>query len=95
MSAEYQIFRVIYSAEESNSQNMFSIDKSKYKNLCSASMILDLEIISSLIERSNNNLSLSPDTLSTYFEKGASSLFNLVQYSERNIKNIYRNSNLH
>ena len=94
MSAEYQIFRAIYSAEESNSQNMFSLDKNRYKNLCSASMMLDLEIINSIIEKDSRSLSLSPDILSTYFERGASSLFNLIQYSERNIKNIYKNSNL-
>lgn len=92
MSAEYQIFRVIYSAESNNSQSIFSISRSRYSNLCSASMILDLEIINELIEKNNISIPLSPDILSTYFEKGASSLFNLIQFSERNIKNITRHT---
>ena len=33
MCAEYQVFRTIYSAEKSNEQSMFSLDKSAYKNL--------------------------------------------------------------
>lgn len=93
MSAEYQIFRTIYSAQEQNSQTMFSIDKNRYKNLNSASMLIDLEIIDMLIEHNELSLSLSPDVISTYFDKGASSLFNLIQYAERNIKNLTQGSN--
>ena len=87
MSAEYQIFRTIYCAEANNSQTMFSVDKNRYKNLTSASMLIDLEIIDALIEKNEIALALSPDVISNYFDKGASSLFNLIQYSERNIKN--------
>lgn len=87
MNAEYQIFRTIYCSEENNSQTIFSVDKNRYKNLTSASMLIELEIIDAIIERDNIALSLSPDVISTYFDKGASSLFNLIQYSERNIKN--------
>lgn len=93
MSAEYQIFRTIYSAQEQNSQTMFSIDRNRYKNLNSSSMLIDLEIIDMLIERNELSLSLSPDVISTYFDKGASSLFNLIQYAERNIKNLTQNGN--
>ena len=92
MSAEYQIFRTIYSAQEQNSQTMFSIDRNRYKNLNSASMLIDLEIIDMLIERNELSLSLSPDVISTYFDKGASSLFSLIQYAERNIKNLTQGS---
>ena len=87
MSAEYQIFRTIYCSEENNSQTMFSVDKNRYKILTSASMLIDLEIIDTLIEKNDISLALSPDVISNYFDKGASSLFNLIQYSERNIKN--------
>lgn len=90
MSAEYRIFRTIYSAEEQNSQTMFSIDKNRYKNLSSASMLIDLEIVDMLIEKNELALALSPDIISTYFDKGASSLFNLIQYAERNVKNIMK-----
>ena len=94
MSAEYQIFRTIYCSEENNTQSMFSITKNRYKALTSASMMLDLEIIDSVIERSTLSLSLSPDIISTYFKGGAASLFNLIQLSERNIKGIAQHKNL-
>lgn len=94
MSAEYQIFRTIYCSEENNTQSMFSITKDRYKALTSASMMLDLEIIDSVIERNTLSLSLSPDIISTYFKGGAASLFNLIQLSERNIKGIAQHKNL-
>lgn len=94
MSAEYQIFRTIYCSEENNTQSMFSITKNRYKALTSASMMLDLEIIDSIIERNTLSLSLSPDIISTYFKGGAASLFNLIQLSERNIKGIAQHKNL-
>ncbi len=90
MSAEYVIFRTIYSSEKGNTQTMFALDSNRYRNICSASMILDLEIINELIENEKIALTLSPDIISTYFEKGASSLFNLIQYSERNIRGVYQ-----
>ena len=89
MSAEYVIFRTIYNSEKSNSQTMFSLDKNRYRNLTDASMILDLELINELIENDKLTLTLSPDVISVCFEKDAPSLFNLIQYSERNIKNVY------
>lgn len=89
MSAEYLIFRTLYCSEESNSQTMFSVDKNRYRNICSASMMLDLEFINELLENKELSLTLSPDIISTYFEKGAASLFNLIQYSERNIRSVY------
>lgn len=89
MSAEYVIFRTIYNSEKNNSQTMFSLDKNRYRNLTDASMILDLEIINELIENEKLTLTLSPDVISVCFEKNAPSLFNLIQYSERNIKNVY------
>lgn len=92
MNSEYQIFRTLYSADSNNSQNMFSIDQNRYKNLTLASMMLDLEIIGTIIEKNELSLSLSPDVIMNYFENGASSLFNLIQYSERNIKNATRNT---
>lgn len=88
MSSEYQIFRRIYSTETSNSQTIFSVDINRYRNLCSAAMILDLEIIDEIIENEKLTLRLSPDLISIYFDKSATSLFNLIQYSERNIKSV-------
>lgn len=94
MSAEYQIFRTIYCSEENNSQTIFSLDKNRYKTLTSASMALDLEIVDALIERNELSITLSPDIISTYFKNGAPSLFNLIQFSERNIRSIALPKNL-
>lgn len=87
MCAQYQAFREIYGAEDSNTQTLFSLDKTRYKNLTTASMILDLEIAESVTEKEKLSLTLSPDILSSYFDKGASSLFNLIQFAERNVRN--------
>ena len=92
MCAEYQIFRTIYCADKTNTQTMFSIDRGRYQNLTSASMIIDLEIIDTLIEKNDLSLALSPDIISSYFDKGASSLFNLIQFSERNVKGFAQRS---
>ena len=92
MCAEYQIFRTIYCADKTNTQTMFSIDRNRYQNLASASMIIDLEIIDALIDKNELSLALSPDIISSYFDKGASSLFNLIQFSERNIKGFAQRS---
>ena len=88
MCAEYQVFRAIYCADRSNTQTMFSLDRNRYKNLTSASMLLDLELIDAVIERNKLSLALSPDIISSYFDKGASSLFNLIQFSERNVRKV-------
>ena len=91
MCAEYQIFRCIYEAGNDNPQTMFSLDQKRYKNLTTAAMLLDLEIADAVAEREKLALSLSPDIISGYFEKGASSLFNLIQFAERNVRNHNRN----
>ena len=92
MCAEYLIFRTIYCADETNTQTMFSIDKNRYQNLTSASMIIDLEVINTLFQKNDISLALSPDIISSYFDKGDSSLFNLIQFSERNIKGFAQRS---
>lgn len=86
MCCEYNIFRRLYTAEESNSQTIFSIGSKRYQNFSNATMLLNLELIDEIIENNHLTLPLSPDVISSYFEKGASSLFNLIQYAERNIK---------
>ena len=42
MNAQYQAFRSVYSCEESNPQDMFTLNVTKYRSLCSAAMTLDL-----------------------------------------------------
>lgn len=86
MCSVYETFRLIYSSENSNSQTLFSLDKSKYKFAASASMALDLMLAEDIIVEEKIALALSPDILSGYFDKNASSLFSLIQFSERNIR---------
>lgn len=71
MNAQYQAFRSVYSCEESNPQDLFTLNKSKYRSLCSAAMTLDLAMIDAIIESKteNTSIALSPDLLSRYFEK--------------------------
>ena len=88
MCAHYEVFRLIYSAEPSNTQTLFSIDSPRYKNMASASMMLDLELAEEIIREESIALALSPDILSGYFDKAASSLFSLIQFSERNIRGV-------
>ena len=88
MCADYEIFRMIYCADKSNTQTMFSLDRNRYKNLTSAAMMLNLELIDAVLERGRLSLALSPDIISGYFDKGASSLFNLIQFAERNVRSF-------
>ena len=88
MCADYEIFRMIYCADKSNTQTMFSLDRNRYKNLTSAAMMLNLELIDAVLERGRISLALSPDIISGYFDKGASSLFNLIQFAERNVRSF-------
>ena len=90
MCAHYQVFRAIYGAEKTNAQTMFSLDSAHYKNLTTASMMMDLEAADTVIDREKPALSLSPDIISSYFDKNASSLFNLIQFSERNVRNHHK-----
>ena len=88
MCADYEIFRMIYCADKSNTQTMFSLDRNRYKNLTSAAMMFNLELIDAVLERGRLSLALSPDIISGYFDKGASSLFNLIQFAERNVRSF-------
>lgn len=92
MNAQYQAFRSVYSCESSNPQDMFSLGKSKYRSLCSASMTLDLAMIDAIIENQteNTSMALSPDLISRYFEKGTASLFTLVRNAEKGVKTKFK-----
>ncbi|HCA04381.1 MAG TPA: XRE family transcriptional regulator [Ruminococcaceae bacterium] len=90
MCSVYETFRIIYSSEKTNSQSLFSLDKNKFQYAASASMALDLMLAEDIIEEEKIALALSPDILSAYFDKSASSLFSLIQFSERNIRNTVK-----
>lgn len=92
MNAQYQAFRSVYSCEESNPQDLFTLNKSKYRSLCSAAMTLDLAMIDAIIasRTENTSMALSPDLLSRYFEKGTASLFTLVRNAEKGVKSKFK-----
>ena len=92
MCAEYMAFRMIYGADPGNPSNLFTLDGNRFAHQTAASMLLDTEQALSVLEQEQLSLSLSPDLLSGYFEKGASSLFNLIQFAERNVKSNLSNS---
>jgi len=77
---------MIYGADPGNPSNLFTLDSSRFTHQTAASMLLDAEHAATVLEQEQLSLSLSPDLLSGYFEKGASSLFNLIQFAERNVK---------
>ena len=87
-----QMFRMIYGADPGNPSNLFTLDGNRFTHQTAASMLLDTEQALSVLEQEQLSLSLSPDLLSGYFEKGASSLFNLIQFAERNVKSNLSNS---
>ncbi len=93
MCAHYEVFRLIYSAEPTNTQTLFSLEQNRYKSCASAAMILELEVAENIIAEEHIAPALSPDILSGYFDKAAASLFSLIQFSERNIRSCI-NQNL-
>ena len=92
MNAQYQAFRSVYSCEESNPQDMFTLNVTKYRSLCSAAMTLDLAMIDAIIasRTENTSMALSPDLLSGYLEKGTASLFTLVRNAEKGVKSKFK-----
>ena len=92
MNSQYQIFRTIYSAENTNPQSIFTLSPNRYRSLCQASQTLDLAVIDTLVENKKENASimLSPDLLSRSYEKGASSVFNVLRSCEKSVKSKFR-----
>ncbi len=86
MCAEYLAFRKLYNAAPANAQDLFAVEDGRYQTVTEATMLLHLDAIDTVLRQENVALSLSPDILSVYFEKGASSLFNLIQFAERSVR---------
>lgn len=86
MCAEYLAFRKLYGADASNEGMLFAVEDNRCQTLTTAAMLLDLDMVNTVLKEEEIALTLSPDILSGYFEKGASSLFNLIQFAERSIR---------
>ena len=94
MLATYNIFRKVYSANDNNPQDMFAVHKDVYDGFSTAAMQVlstriacatDLSCESDFIKQSGN-FEISPDELATEYPQLASSVFNLIQHAESNMK---------
>lgn len=94
MIATYNMFRKIYSSNPSNPQDMFAIHKEVYSGFSSASMeVLSTRITSATSPECEtdyikklNHFELSPEILASEYPQLTSSLFNLIQHAESNMK---------
>lgn len=94
MLATYNMFRKVYSANDNNPQDMFAVHKDVYDGFSTAAMQVlstriacatDLSCESDFIKQSGI-FEISPDELATEYPQLASSVFNLIQHAESNMK---------
>lgn len=94
MISTYHMFRKIYSANKENPQDMFAVNKEVYSGFSSGAMDILLSRISSATNEScetdfvkkAGNIELSPEIIADEYPELASSLFNLIQHAESNMK---------
>ncbi len=94
MTSTYNMFRKIYSANTQNPQDMFAVHKEVYSGFSTAAMeVLSARISSATDPNCKNDfvkkcgeLEISPDILATEYPQLASSVFNLIQHAESNMK---------
>ncbi len=94
MLATYNMFRKIYSANKENPQDMFAVHSEVYSGFSNAAMnILATRVSSATDENCKNDfikqsaeLVISPDTIASEYPQIASSVFNLIQHAESNMK---------
>lgn len=85
----YKCFRIIFSANKENPQNMFSIDTELYSGYCDAFMTLTSTHAKSETRGkkcSASAVSLNGDEIASRYPENASSLFNLISAAEKRIK---------
>ncbi|MEG0913517.1 MAG: helix-turn-helix domain-containing protein [Oscillospiraceae bacterium] len=95
MVSFYKMFRLVYSANPKNQNDMFSIPKQLYSGYSDATMktvetrisvMLSGDKVSDIVPVENiEELLLTTENLSSDFPQHASSLFNLIQQTEKNI----------
>lgn len=94
MLATYNMFRKVYSANSENPQDMFAVHKEVYSGFSTAAMeILSTRVSSATDPKCENDfikqsaeLDISPDALASEYPQIASSVFNLIQHAESNMK---------
>lgn len=94
MLSVYKIFRTIYSSNEKNKQNMYAVSKNTYQGFANSANELAYTKICNLTNpnckesylKKLADIKTSPDTLVEDYPQYASSLFNLIQHAENNMK---------
>lgn len=94
MLATYNMFRKIYSANKNNPQDMFAVHKEVYSGFSTAAMEVLSTRVSSATEETcktdfivqSGELDISPDIIASEYPQIASSVFNLIQHAESNMK---------
>ena len=85
----YKCFRIIFSANKENPQDMLSIDKELYGGYCDAFMTLTSTHAKAETKSKKCSaaaVSLSGDEIAQHYPENASSLFNLISAAEKRIK---------
>lgn len=90
----YKLFRIIYSANEENLQDIFCVDYGTYEDYCNAykclfEAALKEKIIEQRSRKKHKNSTLpriSTDTITDNYPELATSLLNLIQLSEKMLK---------
>ncbi len=94
MLSTYNMFRKIYSANSENPQDMFAVHKEVYSGFSTAAMDILMARISSATDPSCKtdyikkckDIELSTEILVSDYPQTASSIFNLIQHAESNMK---------
>lgn len=94
MLATYNMFRKVYSANKNNPQDMFAVHKEVYSGFSTAAMQVISTRVTSATDPSCDidfvkqcaELEISPDSIASEYPQIASSVFNLIQHAESNMK---------
>ncbi len=94
MLATYNMFRKVYSANTNNPQNMFAVHEEVYSGFSTAAMhVISTRVSSATTPTCKTDfvpqcasLEISPETIASEYPSIASSVFNLIQHAESNMK---------
>lgn len=95
MVSVYKMFRLLYSKNPQNSQEMFAVSEELNKGLSTALMFvaetnseLDLKVLLSAKGSKNRNMELSPKIIQDKYPQYSAALANLIQLTERHMKSL-------
>ncbi len=95
MLTEYQLFRILYSADPSAPQEMFTVPVTVFRGYASAASEKTLTDIENLCSESSDEYiislkesGLSPDRITEDYPQSAASLFNVIRHAESAVNKI-------